>query len=106
MAGKPLTRFCSNILSGSGTSQELTVQAPLTVISCADPVRNDSLRRPDHVMTCAAHLLLLILIPCSLLLAAESVEQTRKEIVAAYQQSLDALRRGDADAAMQIDTKD
>jgi hypothetical protein len=34
------------------------------------------------------------------------VEETRKEIVAAYQQSLDALRRGDAEAAMQIDTDD
>ncbi len=41
-----------------------------------------------------------------LLLAADPVEEARREIVAAYQRSLDALRRGDADAAMQIDTDD
>jgi hypothetical protein len=48
---------------------------------------------------------LLVFAPC-LLFAAASVEDVRNQIVAAYQQSLDALRRGDADAAMQIDTED
>ena len=33
-------------------------------------------------------------------------DEARKAIVAAYQRSLDALQRGDADAAMQIDTND
>jgi hypothetical protein len=33
-------------------------------------------------------------------------EDARKEIAAAYQRSLDALRRGDADGALQIDTQD
>ena len=32
--------------------------------------------------------------------------EVRREIVAAYQRSLDALTRGDADAAMQLDTND
>jgi len=41
-----------------------------------------------------------------LLLAADPVEVVRNEIVAAYQRSLDALQRGDADGAMQIDTSD
>jgi hypothetical protein len=34
------------------------------------------------------------------------VEEAKKEIVAAYQRSLDALRQVDADAALQIDTED
>ena len=38
--------------------------------------------------------------------ATDSAEEARKEIVTAYQHSLDALRRGDADAAMEIDTAD
>jgi hypothetical protein len=54
----------------------------------------------------APHLRMLVFTPCLLLAAGATVEETRKEIVAAYQQSLDALRRGDADAAMQIDTDD
>ncbi len=41
-----------------------------------------------------------------LLAAADPAEDARKDIVAAYQRSLDALQRGDADAAMQIDTND
>ena len=59
-------------------------------------------------MTCAPHsLLILVSISCLLLSAAEPAEEARKEIVASYQRSLDALRRGDAEhAAMQIDTDD
>ena len=49
---------------------------------------------------------IVIFAPCLLLAAGTPVEEVRREIVAAYQQSLDALRRGDADAAMQIDTDD
>lgn len=37
---------------------------------------------------------------------ADSLLEVRNQIVAAYQQSLDALRRGDADAALKMDTKD
>jgi len=48
----------------------------------------------------------LLLIPALLWAAADPVEEARKEIVAAYQQSLDALARGDADGALQIDTDD
>jgi len=40
------------------------------------------------------------------LLPADPVEEARKDIVAAYQRSLDALQRADADAALQIDTGD
>jgi len=36
----------------------------------------------------------------------ESLLEIRNQIVAAYQQSLDALTRGDADRALQIDTED
>jgi hypothetical protein len=57
-------------------------------------------------MIWAPHLRVLVLTPCLLLAAGTTVEEARKEIVAAYQQSLDALRRGDADAAMRIDTND
>ena len=46
-----------------------------------------------------------LLIPW-LLLAADPAEEARNEIVATYQQSLDALGRGDADGAMQMDTQD
>jgi len=38
--------------------------------------------------------------------AADAGSQVRNEIVVAYQRSLDALRSGDADAALQIDTED
>lgn len=40
------------------------------------------------------------------LLGAAGPEDARKDIVAAYQQSLDALQRGDADAALRMDTVD
>jgi ketosteroid isomerase-like protein len=49
---------------------------------------------------------MLFVIPCLLLAAGETLDEARKEIVASYQQSLDALRRGDADAALRIDTDD
>jgi hypothetical protein len=48
---------------------------------------------------------MLFLMPL-LLLAADAADEARREIVAAYQRSIDALRLGDADAAMQIDTED
>jgi hypothetical protein len=57
-------------------------------------------------MTRAPYLRMLLVAPCLLVAAGSPVENARKEIVAAYQQSLDALRRGDVDAAMQMDTKD
>jgi len=38
--------------------------------------------------------------------AADSLDEVRKEIVADYQRSLDALARGDADGAMVMDTAD
>lgn len=41
-----------------------------------------------------------------LLAAADPVEDARREIVASYQRSLDAFERGDADAALQMDTDD
>ncbi len=37
---------------------------------------------------------------------ADASQEVRNQIVAAYQQSLDALNRGDADGALQIDTED
>ena len=49
---------------------------------------------------------ILLLIPSLLLAAADPAEEARREIVAGYQRSLDALQRGDADGAMQIDTND
>lgn len=49
----------------------------------------------------AAGLLLAVL-----LAAADPVEPVRTAIVAAYQHSLDALSRGDADSALEIDTPD
>ena len=45
-------------------------------------------------------------IPALLMAAAQPADEAIKEILAAYQRSLDALRRGDADAAMAIDTND
>ena len=41
-----------------------------------------------------------------LVLAADPAEDARKNIVAAYQRTLGALERGDAEAAMQMDTND
>ena len=54
----------------------------------------------------APRLQIILLAPLLLLAAADPAEDTRTEIVAAYQRSLDALQRGDAGAAMQIDTED
>jgi hypothetical protein len=48
----------------------------------------------------------LLLLAPMLAAAADSALEARTEIVASYQRSLDALRRGDADAALQIDTPD
>jgi hypothetical protein len=48
----------------------------------------------------------LALLPLLLLAATDPIEEARTEIVATYQRSLDALQRGDADAAMQMDTDD
>jgi hypothetical protein len=45
------------------------------------------------------------LMPLLMAAAADTV-QTRKDIVEAYQRSMDALRRGDADGAMHMDTDD
>ena len=42
----------------------------------------------------------------SLLVAADATEDVRKDIVAAYQRTLSALERGDAEAALQMDTND
>jgi hypothetical protein len=47
-----------------------------------------------------------ILLPAALLAFAEPEEQVQKAIVAAYQRSLDALARGDAETAMKVDTSD
>lgn len=44
--------------------------------------------------------------PLLLLAADDPAAEARKDIIAAYQRSLDALQRGDADGAMQIDTDD
>jgi len=41
-----------------------------------------------------------------LLLAASPIDEARLSILSAYNQSLDALRKGDADAALSIDTDD
>src|SRR5260370_21637252 len=49
---------------------------------------------------------ILLWMPLLLPAAADPAQEARKDIVAAYQRSLDALQRGDADAAMQIDTDD
>jgi hypothetical protein len=42
----------------------------------------------------------------ALLAAAEPAEQVRKDIVEAYQRAMDAMRRGDADAAFEMETAD
>jgi hypothetical protein len=41
-----------------------------------------------------------------LLLAAEPAEEARNDIVAAYRLALEALQRGDADAALRMETSD
>lgn len=51
----------------------------------------------------SARLLVFCLLP---LAAADTIEQVRNEIVASYQRSLNALRRGDADAYLQMETAD
>ncbi len=49
----------------------------------------------------------ILLLASSLVSGAEdSIDRVRDEIVTAYQRSLDALARGDADSALQIDTDD
>lgn len=48
----------------------------------------------------------LLLLPMLLAVAADTSVQVRDEIVAGYQHALEALRRGDADAAFQMDTQD
>jgi hypothetical protein len=58
------------------------------------------------MLSTAARCGLIVIAPILLVPAVDSVEVARNEIVAAYQQSLEALRRGDADGAMQIDTQD
>ena len=57
-------------------------------------------------MTWVRQLQILVVIPCMLMAADEIAEVARREILTSYQQSLDALRRGDADAAMRMDTSD
>lgn len=57
-------------------------------------------------MTYILRRLMFVSLLASTLLMAQSAVEVRNEIVAAYQRSLDALRRGDAEAAMQIDTED
>ena len=52
------------------------------------------------------NLAILLLATTLVLTASNSAEQARNEIVTTYQRSLDALRRGNADAAMQMDTED
>ena len=50
--------------------------------------------------------LAILLLPALHFCAAASDDAARSEIVAAYQRSLDALTRGDADAAMAMETSD
>src|SRR5262245_49585322 len=56
-------------------------------------------------MICVAHVLILVSLSCLPLVAGDSV-QARNEILAAYERSLDALGRGDAEGPMQMDTND
>lgn len=56
-------------------------------------------------MTRIACLSVLLVTPLALP-AADPIEEARKDIVASYQRALAALERGDADAAMEIDTAD
>jgi hypothetical protein len=48
----------------------------------------------------------LLLATALLLPAADSVDQVRKEIIACYDRGIEALRRGDTNAAAQCDTDD
>jgi ketosteroid isomerase-like protein len=48
----------------------------------------------------------MVMVPLSLMAVTQTVEEVRKDILAAYQKSLDALQRGDAEAAMAIETPD
>src|SRR5580700_1027263 len=52
------------------------------------------------------YLLLFVSVPSTLFAAADSNAQARTEIMASIQTSLDALRRGDVDAAEMMDTDD
>src|SRR5215813_3700667 len=54
----------------------------------------------------APSLRILFLMPLLVLAADDPAQEARKDIIAAYQRSLNALQRGDADGAMQIDTDD
>lgn len=49
---------------------------------------------------------LFALLAISRVSAADSIEQVRNDIIAAMQHSIDALARGDIDAAVQMDTDD
>lgn len=48
----------------------------------------------------------ILLLMLLLLAGQDPLEQDCNQIVAAYQQSIDALNRGDADAALELDTPD
>jgi len=61
--------------------------------------------KPGSLSKWPSRLSALFFLSC-LLLSADLAEQARKDILAAYQQSLDALQRGDAEAALQTDTED
>jgi hypothetical protein len=52
-----------------------------------------------------SRLSVLLLMPL-LLVAQDSLERDRKQIVAAYQRTIDALNRGDAGAALELETPD
>jgi len=52
------------------------------------------------------NLAVLFLLPVLSVASTDPVEQARGEVLAAYQHSLDALRRADADGALQIEAKD
>src|SRR5437763_68312 len=52
------------------------------------------------------YLRVICMMPLLVLTADDPTTEARKEIIAAYQRGLDALQRGDADGAMQIDTDD
>ncbi len=50
--------------------------------------------------------LLAVFVPILPVHAGDPTEEARKDIVAAYQRSFEALQHGDADRAMQMDTED
>ena len=58
-----------------------------------------------HILRKNIWLSAVLLVP-ALLLAQDATEQDRKQIVAAYQRTIDALNRGDADAAFEFETAD